>query len=96
MEKETNIEVKKGINVLMLIVMIVGVILLIVGLSYEIPSRTFSFYGLEKYVGGDAYNAIIESSLRGGEISGAMVSKAVYICGGIITMSIGALGIKKK
>ncbi len=96
MEKETNIETKKGINILMLIVMIVGAILLIVGLSYDIPSRTFSFYGLKEYVGGDAYNAIIESSLRGGEISGAIVSKAVYICSGIITMSIGALGIKKK
>lgn len=96
MEKETNIEIKNGINVLMLIVMIVGAILLIVGLSYEVPSRVFSFYDLKEYVGGDAYNAIIESSLRGGEISGAMVSKAIYICSGIITMSIGALRIKKK
>lgn len=96
MEKETSVETKKGINILMLIVMIVGIVLLIIGLSYEIPSRTFSFYGIEKYVGGDAYNAIIESSIRGGEISGAMISKAVYICSGIITMSIGALGIKKK
>lgn len=96
MENEINVETKKSINVLMLIVMIVGAILLIVGLSYSVPSRVFSFYDLKEYVGGDAYNAIIESSLRGGEISGAMISKAVYICGGIITMSIGALGIKKK
>ena len=96
MENEINVETKKSINVLMLIVMIVGAILLIVGLSYSVPSRVFSFYDLKEYVGGDAYNVIIESSLRGGEISGAMISKAVYICGGIITMSIGALGIKKK
>lgn len=96
MENGINVETKKSINVLMLIVMIVGAILLIVGLSYSVPSRVFSFYDLKEYVGGDAYNAIIESSLRGGEISGAMISKAVYICGGIITMSIGALGIKKK
>ena len=32
---------------------------------------------MEEYVGGDAYNFIIEASLRGGEIAGATVSKTV-------------------
>lgn len=91
MEKEKNIEVKKGINALMLIVMIVGAILLIIGINYKIPSREFSFYDLKKYVGGDAYNAIIEASIRGGEISGAKICKALYISGGIITISLGLL-----
>jgi hypothetical protein len=38
----------------------------------------------KKYVGGDAYNYQIEASLRGGEIAGAMVAKAVYLTGGLI------------
>ena len=38
-------------------------------------------YGKDKmyeYVGGDAYNYIIEAALRGGEISGAKTAKAIY------------------
>ena len=31
-----------------------------------------------EYVGGDAYNYIIEASLRGGEIAGAKTAKAIY------------------
>lgn len=89
-----------GFNVFMIIVMILimtgGLVLLIIGLTYKIPSRSFNFYGIKEYVGGDAYNAIIESSIRGGEISGAMVTKALYICTGIITISLSAVGLKKK
>lgn len=33
---------------------------------------------MQEYVGGDAYNFIIEASLRGGEISGALTAKAIY------------------
>lgn len=87
---------KKKIDIIMIILLIIGAILLIVGLSYNIPSREFSFYGIKEYVGGDAYNGIIESSIRGGEIAGATIAKAIYICSGIITMSLGCLRIKPK
>ena len=96
MNQEENVETKSGIRGIMVIIIIIGLTLLIIGLVYEIPSREFYFSDLKKYVGGDAYNAIIEGSLRGGEISGAIISKAIYICSGIITMSIGFLGIWKK
>ena len=91
MEKEN----KKSLDIIMIILFVLGIVLLVVGLNYNIPSREFSFYSLKKYVGGDAYNAIIESSIRGGEISGAMTSKAIYICSGIITMSLTLLRFKK-
>ncbi len=71
-----------------LITLIAGVFLLQTGLSYEIPSREFSMYMIEEYVGGDAYNGIIEASVRGGEIAGAIMAKSIYICSGIVTISI--------
>ena len=82
---------KKIIN---LIVVIIGLILLIKGLTYEVPSREFSFYTIKEYVGGDAYNAIIESSIRGGEISGSIVAKAIYTCSGIFIMISSILKVK--
>lgn len=93
MEQEKS---KKSLDIIMIIILIIGAILLIKGLSYEIPSREFSFYGIKEYVGGDAYNGIIESSIRGGEISGATSAKAIYICSGIITMALGLLRVKPK
>ncbi|MBQ9324590.1 MAG: hypothetical protein IJ246_02345 [Clostridia bacterium] len=42
---------------------------------------------MKEYVGGDAYNYIIEAALRGGEIAGAKIIKAVYFAAaGIITI----------
>ena len=80
----------------MIIVMVVGAIFILLGLLSDIPSRTFSFYTIEKYVGGDAYNAIIESSIRGGEIAAAIITRTMLVCTGVITMAIGALGLSKK
>ena len=54
-------------------------------------AKKFYFSSIEEYVGGDAYNAMIEASLRGGEIAAAKTSKTMYLCGGIITMAIGIL-----
>lgn len=82
---------RKNIIFVAAIVVIAGLILLIVGLNYDIPSKKFYFSSIEEYVGGDAYNAMIEASLRGGEIAAAKTSKTMYICGGIITMAIGIL-----
>ena len=82
---------KKNIIFVAAIVVIAGLILLIVGLNYDIPSKKFYFSSIEEYVGGDAYNAMIEASLRGGEIAAAKTRTTMYICGGIITMAIGIL-----
>ncbi len=93
MKQEKN---KKSLDVIMIIILIIGAILLIRGLFYEIPSREFSFYDIKEYVGGDAYNGIIESSIKGGEISGATSAKSIYICSGIITTTLGLLKVKPK
>lgn len=82
---------KKVIMTIATIVIIAGLILLIVGIKYDVPNRKFSFRTLEEYVGGDAYNAMIEASIRGGEIAAAKTSKTIYICSGTITMAIGLL-----
>ena len=87
---------KKPLDIVMIIIFVIGAILLIVGLNYDIPSRTFWFYSIEKYVGGDAYNGIIEAAIRGGEISGAITAKAIYTCSGIITILLSLLRYKNK
>ena len=73
---------------------VIGLILVIVGLAYPVPSREFSFYLIKKYVGGDAYNASIEAAIRGGEIAGAQAAKAILVCGGLILTAISAFKIK--
>ena len=80
---------KNNIDIIKIIICTIGIIMFIIGINYKIPSREFSFYNLKKYVGGDAYNAIIEASIRGGEISGAKICKTMYISSGIITISLG-------
>ena len=77
---------------------ILSVILLIWGLVIEVPSSYLSFYGIKEYVGGDAYNYIIEAGLRGGRIAGAMVQKVVLIISGCILfwMSLFAIALNNK
>jgi hypothetical protein len=76
---------------------VIGITLIITSLAIEIPSRRFRFYEVEKYVGGDAYNASIEASIRAGEIAGASASKAIYRVGGsiILVFSLVSLAYSK-
>ena len=60
---------------------VLSLVFLILGFTTQIPDKHIKSYGDEKmreYVGGDAYNFIIEASLRGGEIAGAQTTKAIY------------------
>lgn len=61
---------------------VVGIIFIILGIMTKIPGDYI--YNLTEYVGGDAYNYIIESSIRAGKISGAMTQRAVYIAVGVM------------
>ena len=87
---------KKKISVF---VMVIGLVLLIIGLSIMIPNKELTTYSypsdeysvIEKYVGGDAYNYIIGASLVGGEIAGAKTQKAVFISMGSLIFVIGML-----
>ena len=60
---------------------ILAAILLVLGFLSTTPDKYIKSYGdgkMYEYVGGDAYNYIIEASLRGGEIAGAKTAKAIY------------------
>lgn len=78
---------------------VVGLILFVVGLTIEIPSKELTTYSslsdkysvIEEYVGGDAYNYIIGASLVGGEIAGAKAQKAIFISMGSLIFVIGLL-----
>lgn len=72
---------------------VIGLILLIVGLSVDIPSDYISSYSMTEYVGGDAYNFIIEAGLRGGQIAGAQMTKAIYTAVGLLIACVSALKI---
>ena len=81
-------------DAIMKLLIVGGIILVIIGIAQEIPSRELSFSTLNEYVGGDAYNAIIEASIKGGEIAGAMITKALYICSGFIITALGCSKIR--
>jgi hypothetical protein len=38
----------------------------------------------QRYLGGDAYNYIVEASIKGGEIAAAKTTNAIYLVGGTI------------
>lgn len=81
---------KKSITI---IGIILGFLLIIYGFSIKIPSNRIDTYSATQYVGGDAYNYIIASSIQGGQISGATISKSIYIVGGIITTLFSAINL---
>ena len=62
---------------------VLAIVFLILGFCSATPDKYIKSYGdgrMHEYVGGDAYNYIIEASLRGGEIAGAKTAKAIYFC----------------
>lgn len=78
---------------------VIGVICIIIGCIFfldasltEIPDKeidTYAILGLDggdytEYVGGDAYNLMIEASLRAGIIAGKTVQKAIYTVSGVV------------
>lgn len=76
--------------------LILVVVFLILGFASTTPDKYIKSYGdgkMYEYVGGDAYNFIIEASLRGGEIAGAKTSRAIYFsaAGIILVLSISFL-----
>lgn len=71
-------------------VLIFGIIFLCVGLFYQIPDREIP-WDYEEYVGGDAYNIMIEASIRGGEIAGATIAKTIYIVFGFSLLILSIL-----
>ena len=60
--------------------------------TYYVFDNKFS--AIDEYVGGDAYNFIIGASLVAGKMSGAMVSKSIYITGGLLSICAGLTMLK--
>lgn len=95
----------KGVGVFSLIL---GIAFIIFGLILPIPKKdidlyTFSFSHnewtgdkFEEYVGGDAYNIMIEASLRGGIIAGRTATKAILVVGGSAFIVTGLILFKIK
>jgi hypothetical protein len=73
-------------------VKIIGIILFIIGLVsffvIKTPSKEIDYDQSNKYVGGDAYNLIIASSIRGGEISAAATNKAIAINSALVGIAL--------
>lgn len=80
-------------NLAPIICLAIGIVLLIAGLRVSVPSDYISSYSMKEYVGGDAYNFIIEASLRGGRIAGALITKCVYIAVGLLISCMAAMKI---
>lgn len=83
-------------------VKIIGIILFIIGIVsffvIKTPSKEIDYDQSNKYVGGDAYNLIIASSIRSGEISAAATNKATAInCAlvGIVLFSFSSIVLSK-
>ena len=76
---------------------VIGLLFAIIGLTTTVPDdiiQTGTFArgnreqgGYQEYVGGDAYNFIIEASIRGGEIAGGRTARATYLTGGVIMIT---------
>ncbi len=49
------------------------------------------YSSIDEYVGGDAYNYIIGSSLVSGRISGTITAKAICVVGGSICLCLGLM-----
>lgn len=77
-------------KVIRIVMLVISIIFLLIGFFYQIPDREIP-WNYKEYVGGDAYNIIIEASIRGGEIAGATVAKAIYIVFGISLLLISRI-----
>lgn len=80
-------------NIIPVACLAIGIILVIVGMGIRIPSDYISSYSMTEYVGGDAYNFIIESGIRGGQIAGAEITKGLYIAVGLLIACVSAMKV---
>ncbi len=84
--KEYNIKNSKKFSKISKLGIIVGIVLIVIGVLIEIPSSII--LNPEQYVGGDAYNYMIEASIKGGMIAAANICKHMYICTGVLIVFI--------
>ena len=74
-----------GAKVMLFLGIVASVVLIIVGCSIDIPSKQIPWlHGDEAYVGGDAYNYIIESNFRSSDIQTKSIQKTVCIVSSVM------------
>ena len=67
--------------------------MILTGAFIPVPSKEIDYLSYSaQYVGGDAYNYIIESSIRGGQISGMITCKTILISLGILLFFLVIIG----
>ncbi|MGI6248763.1 MAG: hypothetical protein ACOYJX_05105 [Acutalibacteraceae bacterium] len=95
LELANKVDIKRTIisNIVPIGCSILGIALFVTGLFVSIPNDYINSYSMKEYVGGDAYNFIIEASIRGGKIAGAFAQKAIYIGVGLLITCLSALKV---
>ena len=78
--------------VILLVGIIISVIFVTIGAKTEIPKREIDVGYEQSYVGGDAYNYIIESNVLASEITSAELKKTIYISVGSILFMMSIIG----
>lgn len=76
--------------------LVLSLCLLVAGMCVDVPSKSISFSsytknGYTEYVGGDAYNFIIEAGLRSGFIAGRLTQQALYYAAAAIVFMLTLL-----
>ena len=86
-----KVDIKKTIlsNIFPAFFLVIGLLLFVEGLDLGVPSTYI--YSPTEYVGGDAYNYIIEASLRGGKIAAVEISKCINVSVGLLIACVSAL-----
>lgn len=94
--KNNKLKLKKIFlhNIIPAICFIVGIVLFIEGLNAGTPRELIFSDEVTKYLNGDAYNYMIEASIRGGQIAGAMITKCAYTLIGLLISCMSALKFK--
>ena len=93
--KTKKIDLKRTVlsNVIPVACLAIGITLIIVGTGIRVPSDYISSYTMTEYVGGDAYNFIIESGIRGGQIAGAQITTGIYTAVGLLIACVSAMKV---
>ena len=93
---EDKIDIKKTLlsNIIPVLFLVIGLLMFVDGMDLGVPSDYIYPFDVTEYVGGDAYNYIIEASLRGGRIAAAEISKCINVSIGLLIACVSALRLK--
>ena len=94
--KKVKINRKKTLvsNIVPVLFLLTGILMFVEGLDLGVPSSYLYSSSVTEYVGGDAYNYIIEASLRAGRIAAAEISKCVNVIIGLFIACISAFKLR--